>query len=141
MRKLVAALFILFCSTSLIYGQKTRYGQAAETPKATKASGTTESLIKVHISATRIRSYCASCNADLYADAVLNGKKIELSGVAITVKKHSAFINLGLIIPGDYEARLTKDIHNSDGALMHQEYDLLLPDGTVWHCATTGISE
>jgi hypothetical protein len=66
----------------------------------------------------------------------LNGKKIKLSGVAVIVKK-----TLMLIAPGDYPAKLLKDIHNSDSSLFNQEYDLLLPDDTVWHCYTTGISE
>lgn len=136
MRKFVAILFVLFCSTCLIYGQKTRYGQAPDKPNPAEYS------IKVHISATHIRNACIQpgagviCGIALYADTVLDGKKIELSGSAVITQKQPA-----VIVPGNYAARLTKDIHNSDGTLIHQEYDLLLPDGTVWHCATTGISE
>jgi hypothetical protein len=66
----------------------------------------------------------------------LNGKKIELSGVAVIVKK-----TLMLIIPGDYPARLIRDEHNSDSTLFNQEFELLLPDNIVWQSFTTGISE
>lgn len=142
MRKFVAVLFLMLCFTSLIYGQKTRYGQHPEEPKTPKVPNASnmpnpaDSTIKVHISATHLRS-----NTEFYADVILNGKKIELSGNAVTVKKHSATINYGLIIPGDYQARLTKDLHNADGTIIRQEYDLLLPDGTIWHCVTSGIYE
>jgi hypothetical protein len=66
----------------------------------------------------------------------LNGKKIELGGANVIFKK-----NVMLIIPGDYQVKLTKDNNSADGTLFNQEYDLLLPDGTVWKCFTFGISE
>jgi hypothetical protein len=98
--------------------------------------------INVHFSATRIRPYCiepgsqVTCSNELYADAVLNGKKLELRGTAEIIKHNST-----LIVPGDYRARLTKDIHSADGSAIAQEYDIVLPDNTVWHCVTTGTSE
>jgi hypothetical protein len=132
MKQLAAVLFLLFCSTSLIYGQKTRFGQTPDKPNPA------DYAIKVHIAASHLKTECSNgnCNNILYADTVLNGKKIELSGIAIIVKK-----TLMLIVPGDYTVRLVKDNHNSDGTLFNQEYDLLLPDSTVWHCNTTGVSE
>ncbi len=136
MKKFVAVLFLMFCASSLIYGQKTRYGQAPETPKTTAAGGTNDNLIKVHIFATHIRNFCDKCIDQLLADALLNGKKIELTGFAKNISGRSV-----LIIPGDYHARLTKDLHNSDSTEIRQEFDLLLPDGTVWKCFTSGISE
>lgn len=136
MRKFVLALCLLLCSTSSIYGQKTRYGQDTEIPKAPKKSNPADSAIKVHVSATHIRSLCANCNPELFADVILNGKKFELEGIFPNVKHE-----LMLLVPGDYPVRLKKDIHNADSTAIHQEYDLLLPDGTVWHCVTSGISE
>ena len=136
MRQLVVALCLLLFSTSLIYGQKTRFGQTPEKPNPA------DYVIKVHISATHIRHYCTdwgvnvNCGEGLYADAIVNGKKIELSGANVIDKKV-----IMLIIPGDYQVKLTKDNHNSDNTLISQEYDLLLPDGTIWHCVTSGISE
>ena len=136
MRKIVAVLFLLLCSTSLIYGQKTRFGQTPDKLNPADFS------IKVHISATHIRNICVqpgasvTCSIGLYADAVLNGKKLELSGSAVILQKQSV-----LIIPGDYQAWLTKDIHNADSTVIRQDYDVLLPDGTIWKCYTSGISE
>jgi hypothetical protein len=132
MRKFVAVLFLLLCSTPLVYGQKTRLGQAAEKPNPA------DYTVKVHISGSFLKTECANglCSNLLYADTVLNGKKIELSGTAVIVKK-----TLMLIAPGDYPAKLGKDIHNSDSTLFNQEYYLLLPDDIVWHCFTTRISE
>jgi hypothetical protein len=98
--------------------------------------------LKVHISGARIRPDCSqpgslvTCSDRLYAEALLNGKKLELKGSAEIIKHNST-----IIVPGDYQARLTKDIHNADSSVIAQEYDVLLPDNTVWHCVTTGISE
>ena len=136
MRKFVAVLFVLLCSTPLIYGQKTRFGQTPEKPDPA------DYAIKVHISATHLRNICiqpgasVTCSIGLYADAVLNGKKLELSGVMVTFQKARV-----LVVPGDYPAKLTIDGQNPDTAWFGQEYDLLLPDGTIWHCYTAGISE
>ena len=132
MRKLAAVLFLLLCSTSLIYGQNTQLGQSTENADSTGQT------IKAHISASHLQTECFNgvCGWKLYADTILNGKKIELSGVAIITQN-----NYSLIRPGDYLIRLAKDIHNPDGTLFSQGYDLLLADGAVWHCFTSGISE
>jgi hypothetical protein len=101
------------------------------------------SSVKVHITASHIRDHCtdtfkgqSSCVNGLYADAILDGKKVELFGADEIDKRDTV-----LIAPGDYHAQLTKDVHNADSTLTHQEYNLLLPDGTVWHCVVSGISE
>jgi hypothetical protein len=132
MRKFVAVSFLLLCFTSLIYAQNTQLEQ--NTVKTDSANQT----ITAHISASHLQTECFNsvCSWKLYADAVLNGKKIELSGSAIITMN-----NYSLIKPGDYQIRLTKDIHNSDRTLFSQAYDLLLPDGAVWHCFTSGIAE
>jgi hypothetical protein len=136
MRKFVAVLFLLLWSTSPIHGQKARLGQKSETLNPA------DFTLKVHISATHIRPYCAElgtqvrCGDALYADAILNGRKLEFKGSAELIKHSSV-----LILPGDYQARLTKDIHNAGSAVIDQEFDILLPDNTVWHCLVSGISE
>ena len=144
MRKFVVALCLLLCSTSLIYGQKTRYGQA---PRAKQG---VDYPLKVHISGIHIRTYYASPswigpnflaterNEDVaYADAVLNGKKIELLG-AWTWISGSYQTPLS---PGDFQARLLKDSPKTSVTPIGQEYELLLPEGIVWRCAVTGVSE
>jgi hypothetical protein len=137
MRKLTAVVFLLLCLTGSMHGQKMRFGQPLpEKPNPADYS------IRVHISGTHIRNYCiepgasVSCSNGLFADAVLNGKKFELFGKTMIDKHEPA-----LLIPGDYPARLTKDFHNADSAVIYQEYDVLLPDSTTWHCVITGISE
>jgi hypothetical protein len=123
MKKFAAIFCLSLCAATL---------QAKDKP--TPADYT----IKVHITASHLKTECAdgTCKNILYADSILNGKKIELSGVAVIVKK-----TLMLIIPGNYPARTIRDEHNSDGTLFNQEYELLLPDDIVWQSFTTGISE
>lgn len=123
MRKFVAVLFLLLCAT---------FVRAAEKPNPA------DYTIKLHISASRIKTECGDglCRDILYADTILNGKKLELSGIAVILQKTAV-----LIVPGDYPAKLLKDIHNSDSTLFNQEYDLLFSDNIVWHCYTTGVTE
>jgi hypothetical protein len=126
----------LFCSAFSVYGQKTRFGQIAEKHNPADYS------IAVHVTATHIRYYCSrdkdvypDCSR-LFAEVIINGKKLEFSG-ASTIGKYK----LALLIPGDYKVRLTKNDNDENGAVINQEYDVLLSDGTTWHCVTTGISE
>jgi hypothetical protein len=144
MKKFAAVLFLLLFSASLIHGQKTRYGQA---PRAKQG---VDYPLKVHISGIHIRTYYASPswvgpnflaterNQDVaYADAVLNGKKIELLG-AWTWIPGSFQTPLS---PGDFQARLLKDSLKMSVVPIGQEYELLLPEGIVWRCTVTGVSE
>ena len=136
MRKFIVVVALLLCSTLSVYGQKTRFGQSLEKPNPADFS------IKVHVSATHIQYYCSSdkdvypeCRR-LFADVILNGRKLELSG-ATTIGKNK-FV---LFVPGDYKARLTKNVSDENGTVISQEYDVMLSDATTWHCVTTGISE
>ena len=135
-RPFIAILALLLCCAFLAHGQKTRFGQVPE------KHNPADYPIEMHISATHIRYYCSgfrdqiSCGNGLFADVIVNGKKLELSG-ATTIGKHE-FV---LMVPGDYKARLTKNVNDANGAVINQEYDVLLPDGTSWHSVTTGISE
>jgi hypothetical protein len=144
MKKLVAFLALLLCSTSLIHGQKTRFGQA---PRAKPGD---DYPLNVHISGIRIRTYFASPswigpnflaterNEEVaYADAVLNGKKIELLG-AWTWIPGSYQTPLSL---GDFQARLLKDSPKMSVPPIGQEFELLLPKQIVWRCTVTGVSE
>jgi hypothetical protein len=72
-----------------------------------------------------------------YADAVLNGKKIELMG-AWTWISGSYQTPLSL---GDFQARLLKDSPRMSVVPIGQEFELILPEGIVWRCTVTGISE
>jgi hypothetical protein len=144
MKKFVVALFLLLFSTSLIYGQKTRYGQA---PRAKQG---VDYPLKVHISGIHIRTYYKSPswvgpdylaeerNEDVaYADAVLDGKKIELLG-AWTWIPGSYQTPLS---SGDFQARLLKDSPKMSVGPIGQEYELILPERIVWRCTVTGVSE
>jgi hypothetical protein len=84
--------------------------------------------IKLHISATHFRPY------GLYVDAILDGKKVELSGWVDS--KESL-----LIVPGDYLALLPKKLRDGGGAALGQQYYVLLPDKTSWTFVISGFSE
>ncbi len=104
----------------------------------------------MHISGIHIRTYYASPswvgpnffaterNEDVaYSDAVLNGKKIELLGAWISISgTYQTPLSLG-----DFQARLWKDSPKMSVAPIGQEYELLLPEGIVWRCTVTGVSE
>ena len=143
MRKFSIVILLCLCSLAM-FGQKTRFGQA---PRAKEG---VDYPLKVHISGIHIRTYYASPswvgpnflaterNQDVaYADAVLNGKKIELLG-AWTWISGSYQTPLSL---GDFQARLLKDSSKMSIAPIGQEYELLLPQGIVWRCTITGVSE
>jgi len=95
--------------------------------------------IKVHICATHFR-HCATigvnsaCGGGLYVDAILDGKKVELSG---GVNKNQML----LIVPGDYRAMLPNKPRAVGSAVLFQHYYVLLPDKTAWPCEITGFSE
>jgi len=140
MRKFAAILLLLFCISPFAPGQKTRYGQ--EPPKAKPG---VDYPINVHISGIHIRQYCkahfgeryiSSCDEVLYADAIMNGMRIELMGYSETGSLK--FLELP---PGDYQARLTKDYINAGFTTIGQKYELVFPDWTIWQCTVTGISE
>jgi len=118
MKKLAAVLFLVLFSAS---------AQSAD-------KNNSDYPIKVHISASHILPDPGTVDL-LYADATIKGKKVELAGHLIV---HGQYL---LIVPGDYLARQSKDIHNADSTAIHQEYEVLLTDGTVWHCMLSAISE
>ena len=131
-------LFLLLCSIAPLYGQKTRYGQ--EPPYAKKG---VDYPIKVHISGIHLRPYCttgigreASCENAVYADAIMNGIRIELMGYSET-----GTLKFLASSPADYQARLMKNYINAGLTTIGQKYELVFPDRTIWQCTVTGISE
>ena len=71
----------------------------------------------------------------IYADGVMNGKKVGLRGSQGTP---SASYKLSL---GDYQARFLKDPYKRGNSEMFQVYEVVLPDRTIWRCTITGIWE
>ena len=132
MRRLLVALAFCLCSLAM-HGQKTRLGK--ELPHAKPGD---DYPIKVHISGIRYRQeYIGSGQtADVvYADAVMNGKKVELRGDR---KVPFQYYKLPL---GDYQARLLKDPHKIGDTPIFQTFEVVLPDRAVCSFAVTGISE
>jgi hypothetical protein len=136
MRSYIAAAVLIFCSVALVSAQKTRLGQGA--PKAG-----VDYPIKIHISGIHLRSHCSSsvlvrgayCEDALYADAILDGQKVELMGYLIWPTDQPI-----PLIPGDYQARL-KGSHPAGAIPISEKYELVLPDRTLWQCTVTGIAE
>jgi hypothetical protein len=134
MERLFALSILFICSIASAQG-KYRWGQ--QNPADQNAADYT---VKVHISATHLR-LCAyvgengSCYSELYADAVLNGKKLELAGI---VDKKTPPT---LIVPGDYLASSTIKPRAGGSAVFYQGYYVLLPNKTAWPCSVTGLSE
>ena len=111
-----------------------------------KAKAGVEYPIKVHISGIHIRTNClqepidvssrVSCNDTLYADAIVNGAKIELMGDFLWFPGYPI-----PLAPGDYQARLFKDHRTKNAPPLFLEYELVFPDRSVWHSTVTGFTE
>jgi hypothetical protein len=130
MKKLAVALLLLAC-VQFLPAQKTRFGQ--QPPKA--RPGVSYPL-KVHVSAIRLRNYgCDGCYAQLIVDTIIDQKKLELDGALLY-----SFSQVHLT-PGDYNARLVKSAKDPGEAPLYDEYEIVLPDRTIWRGTVTGISE
>jgi hypothetical protein len=123
-----------------MYGQKTRLGQGLPSLPSAKPAG--DYPIKVHISGVHYREeylegYPGPNHTEevIYADAVLNGQKVELRG-----DKNASYRYYKLPL-GDLQARLTKDPHKWGDTPISQEYEVALPNRTLWRCVITGILE
>ena len=124
-----------------MHGQKTRFGQ--ELPNAKPGN---PYPIKVHISGLHYRGEYVGSGQDqdvIYADAVMNGKKVEFRGYqgADFQYPHGHPLKYYKLLLGDYQARLLKDSPKTYEAPLFQVYELVLPDKTVWRCTVTGILE
>jgi len=133
MKKFAASLLI-FCSLSFVYGQKTRLGQ----PPPTAKPGVSYP-IAVHVSGIHVRTPCTgqNCHDVVYADAIVDGKKVELMGDWIWFPDYYQLA----LFPGDYRGRLLKDTSKKNDGPIFQEYELLLRGNTVWRCSVTGVYE
>jgi hypothetical protein len=123
MKKFVAVLFLLLCATTL---------QAKDKPNPADFN------IKIHISASRVQFDGTAVL--VFADTVLNGRKVQLAGTPPGPRASIAYWAIA-INPGDYQIRLKKDESEKDGSIIRQEYELLLPNGETWGCYLIGISE
>jgi hypothetical protein len=137
MKKSAAILLFTLCCVPFLPAQERHYGQ--EPPKAKQG---VDYPIKVHISGIHIASHCtafaghALCEDALYADALMDGKKIELMGDAAFFPGYQV-----PLLPGDYQARLLKDAHKVGDSRLYQKYEVLLPDRITWRATVTGIFE
>lgn len=136
MRRIIVILCLVAGMAVMAQGQKTRFGQVQEKPDPAKFP------LRVHVSGSRIRQEClvqsgnSVCEDELYAEAVIDGKKVELWGKASIGKIHTA-----VLAPGDYQAQITDEAHNADNSVVSRNYLLLLADGSTWHCALSGMAE
>lgn len=130
MKRLAVVFFLLACVPH-VPAQKTRFGQ--QPPKARPG---VNYPLKVHVSAIRVRNYgCDGCYAQLLVDTVIGQKKLELDG--------SLLYNFSQVhlIPGDYNARLLKPSKDPGTSPLYDEYEIVLPDRTIWRGTVTGVSE
>jgi hypothetical protein len=138
MKRAIGILALLICALSGLHSQKRRLG-----PPPPKAVAGVDYPIKIHISGIHIRSHCselkgpAVCWDVLYVDSLINDKRLELMGDRIWFPNFYLFA----VLPGDYKARILKDTPNRSIAPLDREYELILPDGTAWRRAVTGMSE
>ncbi|SPE18976.1 conserved exported hypothetical protein [Candidatus Sulfotelmatomonas gaucii] len=141
MKKAWVALLLLACLPLLPAQEaETRFGQEPPTAKPG-----VDYLVKVHVSGIRVHRYCDrdGCNSVLFADAVLNQQKVELTGGIIYGARafYDPRNSQRRLAPGDYTARLRKAAHKDGPHSLYDEYELLMPDRTVWRCTVTGIFE
>jgi hypothetical protein len=136
MKKLAVALLLLSC-VPVLPAQKTRFGQPPP-----KAKPGVNYPLKVHISSIHLSSAtpvhefgCDGCYDMIRVDAAIEQKNVELTGYFLYT-----FSQVQLT-PGDYYARLVKAVHDSHTAPLFNEYEIVLPDRTIWRGTVTGISE
>ena len=96
--------------------------------------------LAVHISGTGYNPFSADDGPNRVLEivsATINGKHYQLYGR--TSSAHAKCCN-GLINPGDYRARLSKDEHRTSYE-SSQEFEILFPDGTTRNFEVIAQSE
>lgn len=128
MRKLWIVLCLAFFAAA-VHAQEQQ-----PSPAPAPAVGT---VVNVHVTASHVEPcWTTSC---LFVDAVMDGKKYELRGVASYGRK-SKVPDGAVLMPGDYQAKLTK-VAESGSGLFFQVYSLLLPGGDTWEGTVSGVWE
>jgi hypothetical protein len=132
---------LLLCLGSIAAnGQKWRVGQP---PPHAKPG--IDYPIKVHVSGIHLRNEYDGTDqrtSRIYADATMDGKKIELR---FNLEPYPWFHTVP-ILPGDYQARLLKDSpkkssYKTSDSRLEQEYELVMPDKSLLTSTVTGIAE
>jgi hypothetical protein len=136
MKKTAVALLILIFLLPLLHGQKTRFGQ-----NLPKAKPGVDYPLSVHISGMRVRKECwrQPCADVVYAEAVVNGRKIELeSNPGLYLQ---FFRDMKQPLLGDYRARITSNDPGADLNRIGLSYEVLLPDRSVLSFSVSGVFE
>jgi hypothetical protein len=123
MRKSIAGFALCLCSLSL-HAQKTHYGLYLSYAKQG-----VDYPIKIHVTALRYREYGGDAN--VYVDAVMNGKKVELWFQDVVPFR---------VLLGDIQARFIKDPEKTGDALLFQEYEAVFSGRRVTKFTVSGIS-
>lgn len=124
-------LAMLACSISL-NAQKTRAGQLAFAKPGVSYP------LTIHIYALRVRPDCSNgyCINVLYADVILNGRKLEMEGsTGIPEKPYKRTDLLGF---GDMRARAFR---KTSAVNLGDRYEILLANNHILDCVISGMSE
>lgn len=134
----VIAALLLSAGSGFVCAQKVRYGQPP--PKAKQSD---VFPIKVHVSGVHFRTEYESDGLGnthdmqpqyvTYVDATLDGQNVELK----SYMRYEDY-NFGI---GDYRARLYKASKSRNAIAVGGEYELLMPNNTIWRCTEIGFSE
>ena len=119
-----ASILTLFC----IAAAATSSLHAADKPDPTQYT------LAVHVSAA---TYAPNVLFQIIT-ATIDGKHYQLQGPTSSAKIYSH--GNGLLNPGDYHAKLAKDEHKTSYESL-QEFEILMPDGTVRPFAVIAQSE
>ena len=131
MRRALVVLAISLFSVTL-YGQKVRYGQALPSVEPG-----VNYPIQAHIYGVHLRPDCteASCMDVLYADALVNGRKLEFRSIS-----YIPYLPLTMSL-GDYRARIVKAASAASPGEIGDTYELVVQGNKTLRCMVTGISE
>jgi hypothetical protein len=138
MKKPLALLMMIMSVAPFAYAQKVRFG-----PGPPEVRAGVDYSIRVHVTAIHIRSHCselkepASCRDVVYAESIIDGKKLELMGDRKWLPTFYEFP----VMQGDYKARMAKDAPVASFAPLDREYELVMPDEKIWRCSVSGTSE
>jgi hypothetical protein len=131
MRRSLVVLAVFLFSVSL-YGQKVRFGQ--QLPSVEPG---VDYPIQAHIYGVHLRPDCtqASCMDVLYADALVNGRKLEFRSIS-----YIPYLPLTMSL-GDYRARIVKAASMTGPGEVGDTYELVVQGNKALRCMVTGISE